>query len=91
VRQAAGEGEVKSMWVEPHHRGAGLGRALLAAVEATAHELGIRTLRLETGIHQAAAMELYRGAGYREIGPFGDYKPDPLSIFREKRLDAEVG
>jgi putative acetyltransferase len=47
VRQAAGEGEVKSMWVEPHHRGAGLGRALLAAVEATAHELGIRTLLLK--------------------------------------------
>jgi putative acetyltransferase len=29
---------------------------------------------------------LYRRAGYREIPPFGDYKPDPLSVFMEKRM-----
>jgi putative acetyltransferase len=29
---------------------------------------------------------LYRSHGYREIGPFGSYGPDPLSLFMEKRL-----
>jgi putative acetyltransferase len=43
-------------------------------------------LRLETGIHQAEAIALYATHGFREIGPFGDYKLDPLSLFMEKRL-----
>ncbi|HEV8436640.1 MAG TPA: GNAT family N-acetyltransferase, partial [Methylomirabilota bacterium] len=34
----------------------------------------------------AAALGLYRAAGYVERGPFGDYRPDPLSVFMEKRL-----
>jgi len=32
-------------------------------------------MRLETGIHQAAALALYRGAGYAERGPFGSTRP----------------
>ena len=33
-----------------------------------------------------------RGYGYREVGPFGAYRPDPLSVFMEKRLaPAEAG
>jgi putative acetyltransferase len=43
-------------------------------------------LRLETGTKQPKAILLYRLAGYSEIPPFGDYKPDPLSIFMERRL-----
>ena len=43
-------------------------------------------MRLETGIRQPEAIGLYRSAGYAEIGPFGAYRPDPLSLFMEKRL-----
>ena len=38
-------------------------------------------LRLETGIHQQAAIALYERMGYHAIPPFGDYRPDPLSVF----------
>lgn len=43
-------------------------------------------IRLETGIHQKAAIGLYRAAGFEITGPFGDYPDDPLSVFMEKRL-----
>ncbi|CCE05871.1 IAA acetyltransferase (fragment) [Bradyrhizobium sp. STM 3843] len=43
-------------------------------------------MRLETGIRQPAAIELYRSAGYVETQPFGSYELDPLSIFMEKKL-----
>jgi len=43
-------------------------------------------LRLETGIHQHAAIGLYEREGFRPIPPFGEYKDDPLSRFYEKQI-----
>jgi len=83
-----GYGEVKRMFVSPSARGRHLGRAILARIEQEARDLGLRALRLETGIHQAEALGLYRATGYTECGPFGAYQPDPLSVFMEKRLTA---
>ena len=40
---------------------------------------GVAILRLETGIHQHAAIGLYERAGFRRIPPFGEYRDDPLS------------
>ena len=37
-------------------------------------------------IHQPEAIGLYRAYGFTDIPPFGAYKPDPLSLFMEKRL-----
>ena len=51
-----------------------------------AAEHGMTALRLETGTQQPEALALYRSAGFTEIGPFGDYRADPLSLFMEKRL-----
>lgn len=87
VPDARGYAEIKRMFVASHARGLGVGRAILVALEAAAHDRGIDLLRLETGIHQHAAHGLYRSAGFAEIGPFGDYPDDSLSIFLEKRLD----
>jgi len=78
--------EIKRMWVAPQARGLGLGRQLLAALEQIGSTERTATLQLETGIHNAEALALYRRAGYVEIGPFGAYEPDPLSVFMEKRL-----
>jgi putative acetyltransferase len=86
MRRNDGTGEVKSMWVDPADRRTEAGRALLAAAEAAARRQAFAVLRLETGIRQPEALGLYRAAGYREIGPFGEYRPDPLSVFMEKRL-----
>ena len=48
---------------------------------------GLPLLRLETGIHNAEALALYRRAGFSEREAFGDYAPDPLSVFMEKRVN----
>jgi putative acetyltransferase len=82
----AGYGELKRMYVDPAARGRKLGRTILERLEAEARSEGLACVRLETGIHQPEALALYRSAGYREIAPFGDYHPDPLSLFLEKRL-----
>ncbi|MEM1401111.1 MAG: GNAT family N-acetyltransferase [Pseudomonadota bacterium] len=81
-----GTGEIKRMWVDPAARGQGLSRLLLAAIEAQAANDAATIIRLETGIHQPAAIALYKSAGYTEIGPFGSYEEDPNCLFMEKRL-----
>ena len=62
--------EVKRMWVSPAARGLGLGRRLLAELEARAAGHGVRVLRLETNRALTEAIGLYRSAGYREVEPF---------------------
>jgi putative acetyltransferase len=83
---AAGYGELKRMFVSPEARGYRLGRLLLDRIEEEARREGLSWLRLETGIHQPEALGLYRSAGYAERGAFGEYRPDPLSVFMEKSL-----
>jgi putative acetyltransferase len=86
---SSGEGwaEIKRMFVAPTARGLKLGRRLLERIEAVACGNGERLLRLETGAKQPEALALYRSAGFVEIGPFGAYRADPLSLFMEKALD----
>lgn len=81
-----GWGELKRMWVESDARCGGIGRRLVAALEQAALAQNVTVLRLETGIHQDAALALYRRCGYRKVEPFGDYEADPLSVFMEKQL-----
>ena len=78
--------EVKRMYVEPDRRGAGVGRALLDALEIAARERGVTRLVLETGIHQAAAIALYRRAGFVQIDCWGEYATAPTSVCFEKNL-----
>jgi putative acetyltransferase len=82
----AGYGEVKRMFVDPQARGHGVGRAILVRLEEEASAANLALVRLETGTLQPEALGLYRSLGYREIPPFGDYRPDPNSVFMEKRL-----
>jgi GNAT superfamily N-acetyltransferase len=65
-------GEVKRMWVARSARGLGLGRRLLAELEAHAAANGVRILRLETNRSLSEAIGLYRSAGYREVAAFND-------------------
>lgn len=79
-------GEVKRMYVRPRFRGFGYGELLLDQLADYARAHGIGLLRLETGIHQAAAIHLYERVGFQRIPPFGDYIEDPLSLLYEKRI-----
>jgi len=79
-------GELKRMYTRPQFRGAGLAKLLLQHLAEHTQGRGIRLLRLETGIHQEAAIALYEGAGFTRIPPFGAYREDPLSRYYEKEL-----
>jgi putative acetyltransferase len=81
-------GELKRMYVRPDARGRGTGSTLLAFLEAQALANDCTLLRLETGIRQPEALSLYARGGYVERGPFGNYLPDPNSVFMEKSLCA---
>jgi putative acetyltransferase len=82
----AGYGELKRMFVSPEARGLKLGRRILDRIEEEARREGLGCVRLETGVHQPEALGLYRSAGYVERDAFGEYSPDPLSVFMEKSL-----
>jgi putative acetyltransferase len=78
--------EIKRMFVRPEARGQGLARKLLQALEAEAQSRGAHTFALETGHLQHEAIALYERMGYGRTGPFGDYQPDPLSVFMQKKV-----
>jgi len=78
--------EIKRMYVRPEFRGLKIGRRLLDALETRARAAGLRVARLETGVSQPQALNLYEKAGYKPRGPFGDYPADPLCVFMEKSL-----
>ena len=81
-------GELKRMFVRPEFRGAGFGEMLVEHLAAHALAHGVTLLRLETGIHQQAAIRLYERLGFRRIPPFGPYTNDPVSLCYEKRLSS---
>jgi putative acetyltransferase len=83
-------GEIKRVFVDPAFRGRGLAKRMMEHVEASARASGLAVLRLETGISQPEALGLYRRLGYALRGPFGKYKPDPLSVFMEKHLGEQT-
>jgi len=80
--------ELKRIFVLPEVRGNGIGNSIVTALEQAAASEQIWRVQLETGIKSDEAIRLYRRLGYLERGPFGDYGPDPLSVFMEKALAA---
>jgi putative acetyltransferase len=86
-----GFAEVKRMYARPAVRGRGVAGALLKRLEAEARAAGKTSLRLETGIHQHAALRFYERAGFRRRDAFGAYREMPAhaiatSLFYEKPL-----
>ncbi|HUZ44408.1 MAG TPA: GNAT family N-acetyltransferase [Acidimicrobiales bacterium] len=83
-RIGPGVGEIKRMYIRPDSRGRGLSAFLLAALEEAAVDLGLGTVRLDTGPSQPAAVHLYESRGYRSIG---NYNANPhASFWGEKQL-----
>jgi GNAT superfamily N-acetyltransferase len=79
-------GELKRMYVRPEFRGRKYGELLVEHLAEHARANGVTLLRLETGIHQQAAIRLYERLGFRRIPPFGPYTDDPVSRCYEKSL-----
>ena len=72
------------MWVAPDARGLGLGRRILAELEAQARSAGVEILHLETNETLVEAIALYRRNGFVEVPAFND-EPYAQHWF-EKRL-----
>lgn len=67
------DGEVLTFAVDPARRGAGLGRMLLERHLENLERGGARLVFLEVADDNAAALKLYRRAGFREIGRRENY------------------
>ena len=81
--------ELKRMYVEPERRGAGIGRALVGALETEARRLGAQQVVLETGTRQTAARALYARCGFAPIPLYGEYCLSPdTSVCLGKSLDS---
>jgi len=77
LREARGYAEIKRMYVRPDQRVRRIGARVLAGLETIARGWGLTVLCLETGIHNREALAIYRRSGFRNRGPFGDYRDDP--------------
>ncbi len=86
VDRGDGTGELKRLFVRETGRGRGVATAVMDALESAARERSIRTLQLETGPKQLAAIALYEARGYRHIENFGPYVGDEFSVCMEKSL-----
>lgn len=79
----AQHGEVKSMHTAEAARGRGVGSTILKHIMEAARAKGVTRLSLETGSfwYFEPAVRLYNAHGFVECAPFGDYRPDPNSLF----------
>jgi GNAT superfamily N-acetyltransferase len=75
---------VRLLWVDPAHRGAGHGRALLSAAEGEAVRRGCRHARLNTFSFQAAGF--YERCGYRQVLCLDDFPAGHQRLFYVKAL-----
>lgn len=64
--------ELKHLWVQPHTRRLGYGRALVGELRDRARELGGAELVLDTNESLDAAAALYRSLGFMPIEPYNE-------------------
>nr|WP_165982634.1 GNAT family N-acetyltransferase [Dankookia rubra] len=76
ARVAGGEAEILTLAVCPAARRRGLGGALMAAALAGAALRGAAAMFLEVAAGNAAALGLYLGLGFAEVGRRRRYYPD---------------
>lgn len=65
--------ELKRMFVAPEHRGKGVAKFILIALENWAKELDNSIFILETSLKLEAAIALYLKAGYTTVANYGQY------------------
>jgi ribosomal protein S18 acetylase RimI-like enzyme len=85
--EPAGCCEMKRLYVAPQARGFGLGERLVDAVLREAERLGYAEMRLDTLPSMAAAVALYRRAGFEPMAPYY-YNPVAGTLFMRRPLVA---
>ena len=76
---------LEDLYVQPAHRGTGLGRRILARLDQIALEHGCRAVRLDTSDYLTPAVGLYRSAGYREVPAYNENPKADLWFERSLR------
>ena len=95
-RLAQGVGEIQRMYIQPHVRGIGAGRALVQRLLRDARELGYTRVRLESLRALAPAHTLYRSVGFVEVEPYVDNSMDAyqdpamLEAYRKSAIFMEL-
>src|SRR5262249_41339128 len=95
-RLAPNVGEIQRMYIQPHVRGIGAGRALVARLLRDARELGYTKLRLESLRALVPAHTLYRSVGFVEVEPYADnsmdayQEPATLEAYRKSAIFMEL-
>ena len=88
--------EIKRLYVQPHLRGTGAGRALVEEALGAARRMGVGRVVLDSTRNLAGALTLYESLGFRHCDPFPESDlvaiPElmPVATFMELRLDAEA-
>jgi DNA-binding MarR family transcriptional regulator/GNAT superfamily N-acetyltransferase len=82
--------EIKRMWVAESARGLGVGRRLLAELEAHAARSSSPIVRLETNEALTEAIAMYRSAGYTEVAPFNE-EPYAHHWFEKRLPEPDAG
>ena len=72
------EGEIADLAVDPSVRRGGVGRLLLARVEEEMARCGVRLVYLEVRESNRAAIGLYHGQGFEEVGRRRGYYRHPV-------------
>jgi ribosomal-protein-alanine N-acetyltransferase len=85
-RLAADEAELLTLGVHQGHRRHGIARSLVGLLTEAAKGAGATRLLLEVGRSNAAAVALYRGLGFRQVGLRQGYYEHP----GQRRDDAFV-
>lgn len=75
MSMGAGEAHILNLCVAPEYQGQGLGRFVLEHFVNVARGAGAGLLLLEVRVSNAAAIGLYRGSGFKELGQRRDYYP----------------
>lgn len=87
-----GHAEIKSMRTAAAYLRQGVAAKMLQHIVQEATARGYSRLSLETGSMAffEPARRLYMSFGFAPCLPFGDYKPDPHSVFMTKRISGQV-
>ncbi len=92
---AAGESHLLNITIAPDFQGRGLGRELLEFLAERAQRGGAESLLLEVRPSNRAAIALYEGAGFNEIGRRPGYYPAAQgredAVLYARQLDLDPG
>lgn len=86
LRRLDGEWELKRVVTLASHRGQGISKALIAAIEDAARSEGASRLILQTGDRQPDAVRLYEWLGYQPIPIYSPYEVIPMSLCYAREL-----